>query len=875
MYMKRRIVWSLLVMAAVMAITLVLGLQLRGMKIEGGTVFLPPNSPVERQIGAMERLFGSSEIISVMMQQDSGTVFNPLSLALINRISAELQALPGVEEVRSIANTDFMEGRTGGMTVSKLMPRVPATQAEADLVRERAQSWELYRGLLVSRDMKAAQWVITLTSDPETAADYGKVVTAIQSVTARYSDPTRHFMLAGEVAVKALLVSGITRDLTFLLPVLLVVLVAILYFAFRTVSGVILPLATVVLSTVWTMGLMALFGVPINIMGTAIPLLLVTVGSAYGIHFLSHYYEELARPRPPGPPNAGIPVVLRRTYKRVGLPILLAGVTTIAGFGSLGSASIPAILQMGIFTAVGIFCALVLTFTFVPAVLVLHRRAPRTSASASGPVLAATSAAAEPSHHAVAAGHTEHRRGRTSHALMTTYSVFARRPALLVAVVILLAGASAVGIAKIQVGQPTVNFFRASSPIRAASRFADENFGGSTVMYVVVKMLGSPPADNSTGRGRSADARPTAAPPAGGAEGGFGSFGDLSKIAGAAPAGAEGTARTSIIDPAVLGSVVGLADHLKSTYPAKVGSVTSLATMIEQMNRVMHDGQDDYYEIPSVPAKYGLSDQLALRRLIAQYLLLYSGSLGSFVDSTDHPTALRVVVQLKDSNPAFLDRVKKDILRYGSLNLRPLGYSIETVGLPDEMLAMNASIMRSQIVSVAIALVCVMIAMWAAYGSLVIGLAGLIPIALSLLLNFAAMGFLHIPLDIVTAIIASVAIGIGIDYSIHVVSAYVFEYRLTGDCEISARRTFALTGRAIFFNVASVTVGFAVLVFSMFTPLNSVGILMGVIMITSSFFSLTLLPVVLRSVVPGLSRSVPEAERTAGSPAETAARRSV
>jgi predicted RND superfamily exporter protein len=288
--------------------------------------------------------------------------------------------------------------------------------------------------------------------------------------------------------------------------------------------------------------------------------------------------------------------------------------------------------------------------------------------------------------------------------------------------------------------------------------------------------------------------------------------------------------------------------------------------MIKQMNRVMHDGEEAYYEVPTDPKKYGLTGQDSLRRLIAQYLLLYSGNLSSFVNSTDSPTELRMVVQLKDSNPSFLQKVKQDIAVYADAHLRQLGYAVETVGLPDEMLAMNRSIMRSQVTSVSIALLCVLIAMWIAYRSFRVGLAGLIPIALSLLLNFAAMGFLHIPLDIVTAIIASVAVGIGIDYSIHVVSAYIFEYRLTGSTEEAAHRTLGLTGRAIFYNVMSVTLGFAVLVFSMFTPLNSVGILMGVIMLTSSFFSLTLLPVVLRAIVPRLvtGGSVRPAETISG-----------
>lgn len=817
---EKRWVWP--VLAAVFGLTLFFGASLRHIKVEGGTVFLPPEHPVERAIAGMERVFGSSEVMSVLMRQDDAGVFTPSTLRLISRITAELEALPGVEKVDSLANTEFMAGGDGRITVEKLMSKEPATAADAAKIRARALSWEMYRGTFVSADMKSAQWIVTLDSSAAKTGNYTPVVDAVRSVISRYEAPGRHFMVTGEVAVKAMLVTGITRDLTILLPILIVVLVAILFFAFRRPGGVILPLATVVISTIWTVGLMAVLGVPINIMGTAIPLLLVTVGSAYGIHFLSHYYAETA---------AGDERALRDTFRKVGIPILLAGVTTIAGFGSLGSATVPAILDMGVFTAVGVLCALILTFTFVPAVLVLSP------------------------HHSHPDRKTSRRRvtegpHRTVRLLTGIYDTFAARPVLLGLLVVVVVGLSAVGITRIQIGQPTVDFFRPGSPVRQASRFADRDFGGSTVMYVIVRPEGEGGAGTSIGSSATGGGSESAA----GVEAAFDSFGDLSKMSPAgtgAGAGPESAGMTRVTDPAVLQSVEGLAESLLVPGTG-VGSVRSLTTMIKQMNRVMHDGNASFYEIPADPAKYGLDDAAALRRLIAQYLLLYSGNLSSFIDSTDNPSKLRIVVQLTDGSPANIGKVKQRIASYADAHLSPLGFRVETVGLPDEMLAMNSSIMRSQLLSLTLALVFVFLAIAIAYRSIRIGLAGLVPILLSLLLNFGTMGFLHIPLDIVTAMIASVAVGIGIDYSIHVVSAYVRRYGATGHPEEAAHRTLSLTGRAIFFNVSSVTIGFAVLVFSMFTPLNSLGILVGVIMITSSFFALTLLPVILRAIVPRL-----------------------
>jgi len=812
MSMATKRAWLVLVIVA--AVTAFFAFSIRTIKIEGGTVFLPPDHPVELAISRMQKTFGSTEVMSLMMRRSDGTIFTPDTLTLISRITNELEALPGVEEVRSLENMDYMRGGDGEITVEKLMPRLPVTERDAAAVRERALSWEMYRGLLFSEDLASTQWIVTLKSASENGGSYSNVIKAISRITAEHEDSSHHFTVAGEVAVKALLVNGITRDLTFLMPILVVVLIVILYLAFRKPAGLMLPLATVVMSTLWTIGLMALFKVPVNIMGTAIPLLLVTVGSAYGIHFMSHYYEE----------------GLRGTIRKVGLPILLAGVTTIAGFGSLGSASVPAILQMGIFTAIGVLCALILTFTFVPAVLTLigeHSPADRQGMH-SQPVDGGASAGD----------------GHTVTILTRIYDTFAKRPALLIAIVVVLAGVSTIGISRIQIGQPTIDFFRPSSSIRQAARFADQNFGGSTIMYVVVKPDG--PADVS----KVQPAKAEAAKPATTGDGAaiaveFNSFGDLSTMNAQESPSAE--TRQVVTDPRVLGAVKGLEDDLLANTNG-VGRISSLTTMVEQMNRVMHNGQDQYYEIPSNPLKYGLPDNAALQRLLAQYLLLYSGNLSSFVNSTDNPTELRIAIQLTSGAPSLIQKVRKEVVSYSATHLRPLGFTIETVGLPDEMLAMNNSIMKSQVLSLSVALLCVLLTIWIAYRSFRIGLSSLIPIVLSLLLNFGAMGFLHIPLDIVTAIIASVAIGIGIDYSIHVVSAYMYEYRLTGNSELAAHRTLRLTGRAIFFNVASVTFGFAVLMFSMFTPLNSVGVLMGIIMITSSFFSLTLLPVVLRAI---------------------------
>jgi predicted RND superfamily exporter protein len=137
--------------------------------------------------------------------------------------------------------------------------------------------------------------------------------------------------------------------------------------------------------------------------------------------------------------------------------------------------------------------------------------------------------------------------------------------------------------------------------------------------------------------------------------------------------------------------------------------------------------------------------------------------------------------------------------------------------------------------------------------SLVAGLIGGVPILIAIFCNFAVMGVLGIKLNIGTAIIASLIVGIGIDYTIHFMDAFKFEYLARKDGETDKdvlRRAFQGSGKAIITNAISVGAGFAVLAFSNFQMMADVGILVAFAMIITSLLSLTVIPALLVTVKP-------------------------
>jgi len=169
------------------------------------------------------------------------------------------------------------------------------------------------------------------------------------------------------------------RELALLLPATLLVLCAVLAVAFRTVTGVLLPIATVSLALIWTLGVLAWLGLRLDLVTTVLPPLVVTVGFAYAMHVVAEFgaRQESA---PPGGRTGRLAIALG-AIDEVGVPVLLAGLTTGVGFASLALSPIVAIRRFGLFAMLGVGFAVLAALTFTPAVLALGRgravRAPR------------------------------------------------------------------------------------------------------------------------------------------------------------------------------------------------------------------------------------------------------------------------------------------------------------------------------------------------------------------------------------------------------------------------------------------------------------------------------------------------------------------
>jgi hypothetical protein len=177
------------------------------------------------------------------------------------------------------------------------------------------------------------------------------------------------------------------------------------------------------------------------------------------------------------------------------------------------------------------------------------------------------------------------------------------------------------------------------------------------------------------------------------------------------------------------------------------------------------------------------------------------------------------------------------------------GQKVSLAGWSRMGLAVNELIVSGQIRSLILSTPTVFIIAALILNSFVGGILAIIPLSISLFLNFGIIGLSGISLDANVAINSSIAIGIGVDYSIHLLHGVKHGF-ITKGPENAVSEGISITGNAIVFNAASVAFGFLVMVFSSFTGFIKLGSFTALTMFTASAGTLILLPVLINTVKP-------------------------
>ena len=305
---------------------------------------------------------------------------------------------------------------------------------------------------------------------------------------------------------------------------------------------------------------------------------------------------------------------------------------------------------------------------------------------------------------------------------------------------------------------------------------------------------------------------------------------------------------------------------LSSAYAEAGGKNASIDEVVKVLEKKLNYKGSDFYEIPYDEAKYGYAQHEALKNVVGNFLFMLSDkeTLGRWANDPQNenvlnPNRLRVQMVFRSQSTDDIESVIAECNSYAK-NHFPEGYEISFTGKGELESVMTDMVVSSQIQSLAFSLLCVFVVIAFSFRSGWAGLLGAVPLAFTIFLNYMTMGFAKINLDLVTSIIASVAVGIGIDYTIHFLETYRAERAKTTDVHAAARRTFASSGVGILTNALAVGLGFLVLCLSKFAVLRYIGILIAIVMFTSSMLAMTILPGFLTNYDPKFSR--PKVEPT-------------
>lgn len=263
----------------------------------------------------------------------------------------------------------------------------------------------------------------------------------------------------------------------------------------------------------------------------------------------------------------------------------------------------------------------------------------------------------------------------------------------------------------------------------------------------------------------------------------------------------------------------------------KVGSSFSLADYIKRMNKVMNADKEKYYSIPDN------------QNMIAQYLLLYemSGDPENLLRVTNYDySKTNITFQLKGDDSKTINSALAVIEKFRK-DFEANGIKINYAGSGYKALVFSDLILKGQIYSILLSFAFVLILLTLMFKSFKAGLIGSVPIVITALISFGVMGWLNIPLSTTTALLSSIAIGIGIDYAIHFIENYKQNLKKSGNIKEAIYITMGLTGKAIAFNAIVVISGFLVLLFSVFPPNRALGALVSLNMFTSFVGTLTIM----------------------------------
>ena len=351
---------SYLVLGFVVVFSIICAFQIKKVKFNYDFEAFFPNEDNELEVyhTHRDRFEWDNEFVLLAFENQQG-IFKKDFLFKIDSLSNDLKHIENIDRV--ISPTTFKNISLSGLAPTQL--RLMHIDDES-LYKE--DSIHIYNtpeliGSFFPQDAKSLS-IFIKTKEGLSKTKCDTLAHSIERAFKKYHFEKEHYV--GRIVAQDVYLKNLQSEFVYFLAISGFLVMLFLWFSFRSIYGVVVPMTIVIISIYWTVSIMAMMGQSLDIMTVMLPTMIFIAGMSDVVHFFSKYFEELAK-------GTERSLIYPKILKEVGFPTFLTLITTVVGFLSLLFSSIQPIKDFGIYTSVGIAIAFILSYTLLPALLFL------------------------------------------------------------------------------------------------------------------------------------------------------------------------------------------------------------------------------------------------------------------------------------------------------------------------------------------------------------------------------------------------------------------------------------------------------------------------------------------------------------------------
>ena len=783
----------------------ILGLPKFQLDASSDTLLLD-NDPDLKVYRENSRKYGSSDFLVIAFTPDKD-IFSSETISLLKKLESNLKNIDGIQNVLSLLDVPLLS--YSEQSINELADNLVTLSTEnVDLVKAKKEFElnEVYRGLLISEDLKTIAFQMTLEPndqfqnlisdrydlldskntldneifsknlenldlkiDNQKKINLSKeaiLINDIRNISNLYKDKGEIF-LGGGAMIAHDTIKMIQQDLFTFGVAVFFMFVLILSLIFRQFRWVVIPLTSAGLSALFTTGLISWLGWKVTVVSANFIALLMIIGISLTVHLVVRYREITSNFNDLSHEDA-----LKKTLSQMFLPCLYTALTTMVAFASLIISDIRPIIDFGLLMVLSISIAFIVSFVFFGSL-----------SSLMGKNLKDTQ--------------IDYSSGFTT----WINSLVVRFKNIILLISLLAFIFAFVGINKLSVENKFIDYFKPSTEIYKGLSLIDKKLGGTAPLDIIIS---APKEDINL-------------------EDDFDDFDDF---------GIETDEYGYWFNSQNLGRLEEIHDYLEGR--PEIGKVLSVSSATKLAEIVKGEKLDDL--------------ELALLRKVLPEDI-NNQLLSSYISDDDNQVRLsaRVIESLDGLNRKnLIEEVKNDLVNNFELSEDQFYLS----GISVIYNNLLQSLFQSLIGSLLIVFSAIFLMFIVLFRSFYMALIAMIPNLLSAASVLGIIGWSGIPIDIMTVTVAAISIGIGVDNTIHYVHRFLKEYEQEQNYDLAIKNSHSTIGRAMFYTSLTIVLGFMILVSSNFNPSVFFGIFTSFSMIVAILAALMLLPVLIRHLKP-------------------------